>query len=169
MGALIRTAASTQSLCANNMIQLDPDAKRWTEEAIRDYTSESSLAPPYLKVLAAKYSVLPLSIDWTAFFELRADGAIVLVPTEEPDELPTVEQEERLVNLALYQGSLKYPYLSRLVPTRQPTARDCPHCEGRGKIELPGVEPNIIVCYCGGLGWLPESSSDGIYSIDTRA
>ena len=151
------------------MIQLDTDAKRWTEEAIRDYTSESSPAPPYLKVLAAKHSVLPLSIDWTAFFGLRADGAIVLVPTEEPDEPPTLEREERLVNLALYQGSLKYQYLSRLVPTRQPTARDCPHCEGRGKIELPGIEPNIIVCYCGGLGWLPESSSDGIYSIETRA
>jgi hypothetical protein len=47
--------------------------------------------------------VLPLYIDWTAFFGLRSDGAILLVPTEEPDESPTVEQEERLVNLALYQ------------------------------------------------------------------
>jgi hypothetical protein len=151
------------------MIQLHSDAKQWTEEAIRDYTSESSQAPPYLKVLAAKYSLLPLYIDWTAFFGLRGDGAIVLVATEEPDEPPTVEQDERLINLALYQGSLKYPYLSRLVPTREPTARDCPHCEGRGTIELAGVEPNIVVCYCGGLGWLPESSSDGMYSIETRA
>lgn len=151
------------------MIQLDSDTKRWIEVAIRDYTSESSAAPPYLKVLAAKYSVLPLSIDWTAFFGLRADGAIVLVPTEEPDEGPTVELEERLVNLAVYQGSLKYPYLSRIVPRRPTNARDCPHCEGRGKIELPGFEPNLIVCYCGGLGWLPESSSDGMYSIETRA
>jgi hypothetical protein len=74
-----------------------------------------------------------------------------------------VEREERLINLAFYQGALRYPYLRRLIPNRPLSARVCPHCEGRGKIELEGIDPNVIVCYCGGLGWLPESSDDGIF------
>jgi hypothetical protein len=68
-----------------------------TEEAIAEYTSESSPGPPYLKVLAAKYSVLTLPIDWDHIFGLRADGEIVLVPSEESDEIPAVEHEERLI------------------------------------------------------------------------
>jgi hypothetical protein len=64
--------------------------------------------------------------------------------------------DPRIVNLALYQGSLKFPELTVLVPTRPAAAMTCVHCGGEGKLALtkePGLER--IVCHCGGLGWLP--------------
>ena len=121
---------------------------------IHDYCTDSSKEPLYLKVLAERFHVLPIYVDWTAFFGLRPDGDIVLVPTEEQGdpELP----DERLRRVAIFRGTKKYPELITLIPHRPLGAPDCPHCEGHGRIDIPGVEPDTIVCYCGGLGWLTE-------------
>ena len=62
-------------------------------------------------------------------------------------------------NLVLFQGAKKYPELSELVPSRPPDAEDCSHCNGTGiepMNEKPGLDEERIVCYCGGLGWLPK-------------
>jgi hypothetical protein len=72
------------------LIDLDSETRQWIDETIREYTSESSSAPPFLKTLAAQYSVLPLYIDWSAFYGLRPDGEILLVPDDDPNDLPTV-------------------------------------------------------------------------------
>ncbi len=105
-----------------------------------------------MKLLAGQYQVLPLFIDWTAFFGLRADGEILLVPTEE-EKGAQPEADERLRRMAIFRGK-KYPELKPLNPERPRSALDCPHCEGRGRIDMLGVEADTIVCYCGGLGWL---------------
>ena len=58
--------------------------------------------------------------------------------------------------IAIFCGAKQYPELKQLVPDRPPGAPDCPYCEGRGKVDILGVEPDTIVCYCGGLGWLTD-------------
>jgi len=125
------------------------------EALIESYCVEGSDEPLYLKRLAKQYRVLPVLIDWYWFFGLCPSGDVLVIPTEEPEE-PRKELEARVCRIAIYRGSLKYPDLQPLVPPRSPRSVDCHHCEGRGRIDLPGIEPNTIVCYCGGLGWLEE-------------
>lgn len=121
---------------------------------ILEYCSELN-APLHLKRLAKAHNVLPIYVDWTAFFGLRPDGEILLVPTEEEED-PVVELDERYGRLSLFRGARKYAELVVLIPKRPDDARDCPGCEGTGRIPLPGLDPDTIICYCGGLGWLTE-------------
>jgi hypothetical protein len=111
------------------------------------------MEPAYLKLLASRYRILPIYIDWTAFFGLRPDGDILLVPTEEAEDAQP-EQDARLRRVAIFRGAKKYPELKPLIPSRPLDALDCPHCEGHGRIDISGIEPDTLVCYCGGLGWL---------------
>ena len=107
------------------------------------------------KILAERHQVLPIYVGWDGLYGLRVDGEIVLVPTEEEgDAQPDVE--ERLRRMAIFRGSKKYPVLKQLVPERPGGALDCSYCEGRGQIDIRGVEADTIVCYCGGLGWLTQ-------------
>lgn len=123
------------------------------QSLIHDYFTESSVEPPYLKTLAERYHVLPVYVGWTAFYGLRADGEVLLVPTEEEGDAQP-EIEERIRRMAIFRGTKKYPELGPLIPERPVDAPDCPHCEGHGQIDFPGVEADTIICYCGGLGWL---------------
>lgn len=132
------------------------DLKKHIETLIRNYCRESSKEPPYLKDLAKQHNVLPLYVDWSAFLGLRPDGEILVVPLEEEGD-PKPENNDRLRRMALYRGSKKYPELSSLVPKKPIGALACPHCEGCGRINIPGVEPDTIICYCGGLGWLTQA------------
>lgn len=127
----------------------------WIEQSIVDYCAASPERPPYLAKWAAQYHVLPTMVDWTAFWGLRPDGEILLIPTEEEGEAQ-IESDVRVRRMALFQGARKYPELKQLVPSRPTDALDCRHCEGRGQINPPGVEPGTIICFCGGLGWLRE-------------
>jgi len=130
------------------------DLQKRIEILIQDYC-ESEKEPIYLKALAEQNQVLPIYIDWTAFFGLRSNGDIVLVPTEDLEEARW-EVDERWKRVAIFRGSKKYPELKPLVAEKPFGASDCPHCEGRGRIDIPGLEADPIVCYCGGLGWLTE-------------
>jgi hypothetical protein len=94
-------------------------------------------------------------IDWAGFFGLQPDGEVLVVPTEEEGEAK-IEIDGRAKRIAVYRGTKKYPELKQLVPARPINAFDCHHCEGHGEINLPGIEPDTIVCYCGGLGWLTQ-------------
>ena len=125
------------------------------ESLIRDYCGETSGEPPNMKSLAGQYHVLPVLIDWTAFWGLRPDGSILLIPTEDEGEARP-ENDGRMRRVAIFRGAKKYPELKPLVPARPPDAPDCPHCEGHGRIDLPGLEPDTIICFCGGSGWVTE-------------
>jgi hypothetical protein len=125
------------------------------EDMIRNYCGAASEEPDYLKDLAGQYHVLPILIDWTAFWGLRPDGSIFLIPTED-DVQARPEGDERMCRVAIFRGAKKYPELKPLVPVRPPDAPDCPHCEGHGRIDIPGVEPDTIICFCGGSGWVTQ-------------
>ena len=126
--------------------------QNWLSQRIRIYIADTA-EPEYLRALAERYDVLPVLIDWTAFWGLRADGDILVIDTE-TGAPPTVEHDARLRRTALFQGARKYPELKALVPQRPASARDCSDCKGIGRIDVPGVAPGTIICYCGGLGWL---------------
>ena len=120
---------------------------------IDSYCSQTSPEPVDLKRLASQYRVLPVLIDWSGFFGLQQDGEILVVPTEEGEEAK-IEIDGRVRRIAVYRGTKKYPELKELVPARPFDASDCYYCEGHGELNLTGFEPDTIVCYCGGLGWL---------------
>lgn len=66
-----------------------------------------------------------------------------------------VEFDPRIRNLALFQGSRIYPELGALIEKPE-DARVCPHCEGTGMDSYAErLNTDAIVCYCGGLGWIP--------------
>jgi hypothetical protein len=98
---------------------------------------------------------LPLMLDMGGSYAIRANGDLVQFDWDGRGGAEPLE-DPRLINIALHQGSLKYPLLAGLVPSRPAGARDCPHCDGTGRLPLtttPGLEN--VMCYCGGVGWLP--------------
>ena len=134
------------------MLTLTPPIRSWLTSMIDGFADDRD-QPEYLRLHASRNSVLPLYVDWTGFWGLRADGEILLVFTEQEQE-PVVEMDDRIRRIALFQGAKRYSELSPLVPQRPSHAYDCPHCLGTGVIDLPDVGPDVIICYCGGLGWL---------------
>lgn len=133
-------------------MEIPAEINDWLIQRIELFERDNN-EPEYLRTLSASYQVLPLLIDWTGFWGLRADGEILLVDTEDGNE-PVVEMDNRIRRIALFQGAKKYHQLQPLLPSRPPTAQDCPHCLGKGLIEMPGIPPDRIICYCGGFGWL---------------
>lgn len=110
-----------------------------------------------LRTFVARYRILPLLVDWNGFFGIQANGDILCVQHDDkPENEEDVEliTEDRLRRVALAQGAKKYAWLAELMPPRPGDAVDCSGCGGTGQIQVPGISPGVIVCYCGGLGWL---------------
>jgi hypothetical protein len=108
----------------------------------------------------AEANALPLCFDWTGCLAIRPDGEVLYI--DEESHAARVVEEERVRNLALFQGSRKDPDLRCLVPPRPPDAADCPDCRGTGKLPFRGKNAHlaeVVICHCGGLGWVPASSA----------
>jgi len=102
--------------------------------------------------VVAKFGALPLTLDMGGCLAIRADGEIISFLWDEPHDVK-IERDPRRRNIALYQGSLKYPELAPLVPSRPTDAKPCGNCAGIAAIRAQGIDN--VVCACGGLGWLP--------------
>lgn len=122
---------------------------------IEDYERETTPKPAQLRQLVAQKKVLPLVWDMGGVLAINAGGDILSFPWDDTSH-PTVERDPRVRNVALFQGGVKYPELKALLPTKPDDAHLCPHCGGTGIAPL-AAEANVsnIVCYCGGLGWIP--------------
>jgi hypothetical protein len=112
--------------------------------------------PPLdLRVLVAELRLLPALLDMGGCLGLRPTGEVASFLWEEPTTLRP-ETDLRIRNLAYYQVSLKHPELALLVPRRPAGAVTCTYCAGSGRCSgLPAELADKIVCYCGGIGWLP--------------
>jgi acyl carrier protein len=109
--------------------------------------------------ICTEVHALPLLFDFTAVMAIRPDGELVWID-EDLSRVRLVE-DERERTIGLFQGSLRDPDLGFLVPPRPADAVDCPDCRGTGRIPFPeGSEhlADLVICYCGGIGWLPASS-----------
>lgn len=133
---------------------ISPLLRSKIETNIKKYTcSENN--PQYLRDLARELEILPLFLDMSVCFGLRSNGEIVSFHFDSEFE-PHIEEDLRNVNIALHQGSKLYPELKTLVPSKPQDAKICHFCNGTG-FESGELHPEVpLVCYCGGLGWLPS-------------
>jgi hypothetical protein len=102
---------------------------------------------------------LPLLFDFTAIMAIRPDGELVWID-EDVSRVRLVE-DERERTIGLFQGSLRDPDLGFLVPPRPADAVDCPDCRGTGRFPFKEGSEHLadrVICYCGGIGWLPTNS-----------
>lgn len=127
------------------------ELRNWIKERIAFLIADGEV-PYYLREHARTNNVLPILIDWTGFYGLNPDGEIYFIDTE-TGNAPILEERFRYKTIALFQGGKKYPELRELIPERPIEAVDCKHCMGKGTIEIEGIDPGILVCYCGGTGW----------------
>lgn len=138
---------------------------------IRDFVAETTPDPLNLRQLAAEKQVLPLTWDWGGVlttnttgdiisfpFSLDANGDFVAFPFDASDYVASVRVEDnpRIRNIALFQGSKKYLELKEFVPAKPDGARTCSACQGTGIDSYAAMlNGDAIVCYCGGVGWIP--------------
>jgi uncharacterized protein (TIGR02996 family) len=104
-----------------------------------------------VRPIAKRHMILPLLTDGGGCCASRMDGRLVVFLWDTPDEL-RAEDDPRIRNLCLFHGGSTYPELRVLLPPRPTGSPACPHCESTNKFRL--TVPNLV-CYCGGLGWLP--------------
>jgi hypothetical protein len=90
------------------------------------------------------------------WFALTAAGDVVSAVHDPPNPLERVT-DVRLRNSVFYEASRRYSDLAHLAPQRTAGDQNCPHCRGTGRVVLSDGRdaPANVVCYCGGLGWLP--------------
>ena len=111
-----------------------------------------------LRRFAAETEILPLMPDWSGFFGIDQHGQVVAVTYDNIDA-PHLVEDERVCNMVLFRGSKLYPDLSFLEPIKPEDAQLCPTCSGTGIVpNLPSEIANKIICYCGGLGWVPKKT-----------
>ncbi len=130
----------------------------WHKAKLQEFLDETTLDPTNVRVSARKLNVLPLMFDMGGCYSIRSNGEIISFPWDDDQDL-RLENDARIRNIALCQGSKKYPELSALIPPRSPEVKTCSYCNGTG-IAPMSVELQLdnLVCYCGGLGWIPPES-----------
>lgn len=136
---------------------ISPELAAQIELRLRECLADSTPDELNLREVVAKFGALPLALDWGGAFAIRPDGEIIMYLWDPPHDL-RIEHDTRLRNIALFQGSLRYPELKVLVPARPDNAPECHSCKGTGippEVKKYGLQN--LVCYCGGLGWLPPS------------
>lgn len=132
---------------------------------LREFLAESTPDPLDLRRIAAEANALPLFTEMGGVYAINISGDIICFPLDNL-ELPEEENDPRIRNIVLFQGSKKYPGIRDLIPEKPDDARTCPHCQGTG-IEPFSAKHNIdgLVCYCGGLGWIPRETAERGTSI----
>jgi hypothetical protein len=109
--------------------------------------------PINLRQLARQLNILPLLLDMGGCYALSLTGEVVSFSWDEPDKL-RLETNEMVCNIALFQGSKRYPDLEFLVPSRPSQVIVCKWCKGTGVMAgLPKELSDKAICGCGGLGW----------------
>jgi len=113
--------------------------------------------PIDLRDLVSRERILPVWYDTGGCYALRPSGEVVSFVWDE--ESVQNELDPRVRNIAYSSGAKRYPELAAFVPQRTSTARICETCDGTGQpSQLPQHLRESIVCYCGGLGWLPAGT-----------
>lgn len=132
----------------------------WHRAKLDEFTDESTPDPSDLRETVAQLEVLPLMLDWGGCYALRSDGQVISFLWDVPMEV-RVENDLRIRNIALFQGSKKYPELMALIPPKPSNAVECSGCDGTG-IEKTTAKMGFdnFVCYCGGVGWIPPEAAN---------
>ena len=108
--------------------------------------------------LARRQGLWPVTNSFESLYAVTRDGQVVASNYDDfRDRIPVDDARER--NWLLHEAAARRPELAHLEPRRQRQDPDCPDCRGSGRNpELP--EGSNILCYCGGLGWIPAGYVD---------
>jgi hypothetical protein len=121
---------------------------------IENYPEKGESASVELRRLVAQERVLPLFRDIGGVLTINVDGEIRSFLWNDTWH-GQVEYDPRIRNLALFQGSKEYPELKILIE-KPSDAHVCSYCSGTGIPPMAEqLRTDAIVCYCGGLGWIP--------------
>jgi hypothetical protein len=137
-------------------------SSEWIESATHQYIAEHAKTHPEISGFVELLDALPLYASWGGGVALRSDGELIGFLWNEPQSIK-VEEDPHLRFLACVEGSKHYVELACLTPIRSAADRDCPLCDGTGRLrelEEAGIDLKNIRCYCGGMGWLPRNVSD---------
>jgi len=124
-------------------------------QLIAEYSAQGESVSPELGKLVAQERVLPLFSDMGGVFTINPEGEVFSFPWDDLLHGRRLESDRRIRNVVLFQGSKKYPELKVLIE-KPNDVHVCEYCQGTGiapyaeKLNTDG-----IVCYCGGLGWIP--------------
>ena len=112
-----------------------------------------------LQKIVSKLNALPMAFNFDCY-ALKPNGEIIVFDLDNPLNFE-IETNPRIINTILFQGIKKYPELKELMPIRSKTDLDCSRCNGTG-IEPLAKKVNLnesIICWCGGLGWIPKDTN----------
>jgi hypothetical protein len=126
-------------------------------DRVRNFANEAAPTWQWQSQYVEQFGALPLYLGWTETLGILPDGRLVRWSTE--DEYVGLRPIETQLdaNVALVEGSKKYPALAHLIPQRPSSALTCPACRGTGRGPLAEHD---AICSCGGTGWLP-AAGDG--------
>ncbi|MDX2043859.1 MAG: hypothetical protein SF097_21770 [Acidobacteriota bacterium] len=140
----------------------------WHKSKLKEVCGESLPDPNGVNGVCRELGLLPLMFDMSGCYAIRANGEIVSFLYDDKRDL-RLETDPRILNIALFQGSKKYPELNVLIPSKPDDAVECPHCDGTGNEKWSAKHGlDFIVCYCGGLGWLPPETADLSLTEDSK-
>jgi|SRR5215813_6149194 len=140
---------------------MDFNLEEWVISAAQNYIEKHRNTNPDIAATVERLGALPLWIDWTGGVAIRPDGELIGFLWDDPHSAK-VETDPHFRFLACVTGAERYAELALLLPTRTVHDRDCPMCNGTGRIGLEehGIDPKAVRCYCGGVGWLPSNVPD---------
>jgi phosphomannomutase len=137
-------------------------SSEWITNAASRYIAETAKTHPSIAAFVETLKALPLVVDGGGGVALRSDGELIGFLWHEPQSIK-IESDPHLRFLAVAEGSRNFAELACLAPVRAADDRDCPVCDGTGRLrelEQADVDTNNIRCYCGGIGWLPSNVRD---------
>jgi hypothetical protein len=111
--------------------------------------------PVDLRKIAKEANILPLYVSMSGFYAVNDKGELLTFTFDRLAE-PIIESDKRISNTVFFHGSQTYPELIPLVPIKPVDGRECPYCFGTGIAPNQPPRVNNLVCYCGGLGWIPN-------------
>lgn len=112
----------------------------------------------YSKRIAIVHQALMIFEDMSGPYCVDDQGQVFSVSWDDISS-KRIERDPRVVNVVLSQGAKIFPELESLTPFRGANDLTCPSCGGSGIVDVAGIDVDSIVCYCGGLGWIPAEKT----------
>jgi hypothetical protein len=138
------------------------EISQYIEDKLQEFINSTDEDKLDIRSIAAMLNALPLYLDMGEGYAIRPSGEIVGFEWDNEENFQ-IERDARIRNIALNQGSKKFPELKRLIPPRSINDLDCSGCNGTGipvifsQLGMDEVVKGGIVCYCGGLRWIPKT------------
>lgn len=138
------------------------EISQYIEDRLQEFINSKDEDKLDVRSIAAMLNALPLYLDMGGGYAIRPDCEIVVFAWDDEENFQ-IERDALNRNIALNQGSKKFPELKRLIAPRSADDPDCSGCNGTGisliysQLGMNLDERERLVCYCGGLGWVPKT------------